>query len=283
VDVPAPHLARPLDVIACYPSCSEEEEIRFGPYVIEAAEDGAPLPGPWPVVVISHGSGGTPLTHRGLAQYLARAGYLVLLPTHPGNNRDDNRLADSPEILVQRPRDVTAMLDWASSTDGFARHAETRRVAVVGHSMGGYTALALAGGQPHTIARHTRGVPAEPIAVDADPRVAAIVLLAPAAPWFIPEGSLDGVHVPTLMLTGEHDPITGSHGDLVAARLPSTTPLTFRTVAGAGHFSFMAPFSPEMTNPAFPPSQDPPGFDRAAFHATLYPEVTRFLQEQGLP
>lgn len=282
VQVPAPHLARPLDVIACYPSVSEEEEIRFGPYVIEAASDGAPLPGPWPVVVISHGSGGTPLTHRGLAQHLARAGYLVLLPTHPGNNRDDNRLADSAEILVQRPRDVTAALDWASARDGFARHAETRRVAVVGHSMGGYTALALAGGQPHTVARHTAGVPAQPIPVEGDPRVAAIVLLAPAAPWFMPEGSLDGVLAPTLMLTGEHDHMTGSHGDLIAARLPSSTPLTFRAVAGAGHFSFLAPFSPQMTNPAFPPSQDPPGFDRPAFHATLYPEIVGFLHEQGL-
>ena len=80
------------------------------------------------------------------------------------------------------------------------------------------------------------------------------------------------------MLTGEHDTLTGSHGDLIAARLPAGTPLEHRVVRGAGHFSFLAPFPPEMVNPAFPPSQDPPGFDRAAFHAALYPEVEAFLR-----
>ena len=279
--VPAAHLPDGLDVIACYPSTGDEQAIRFGPYAIDAAEDGLPMPGPWPVVVVSHGSGGSPLTHRGLARHLARAGWLVLLPTHPGNNRDDNSLANGVEILVQRPRDVRAAIDWAASSDGFPRHADTRHVGVVGHSIGGYTALALAGGRPHTIARDTPGVPARPIPVDADPRVARLVLMAPAAPWFIPEDSLASVRTPTLLLTGEHDEMTGSHGDLIAARWPAGTPLTHHIVPGAGHFSFLAPFPPEMTNPAFPPSQDPPGFDREAFHAALYPRTARFLAERA--
>ncbi|BCS31007.1 dienelactone hydrolase [Luteitalea sp. TBR-22] len=257
--VPAAHLPEGLDVIACYPSIGDEQAIAFGPYTLDAVEQGVPTPGPWPVVVVSHGSGGSPLTHRGLARHLASAGWLVLLPTHPGNNRDDNSLANGTEILVQRPRDVSAVIDWAASPDGFARHAETRAVGVVGHSMGGYTALALAGGRPYTVARDTPGMAAEPIPVDADPRVTCVVLLAPAAPWFIPEGSLSDVTVPVLPLTGALDAMTGSHGDIVNARLPATTPITSRVVPGAGHFSFLTPFPAHMTNPAFPPSQDPPG------------------------
>ena len=63
----------------------------------------------------------------------------------------------------------------------------------------------------------------------------------------------------------------------IAARLPATTPVDRRVVEGAGHYSFLAPFPPERTNPGFPPSQDPPGFDRVAFHDLLYPEIGAFL------
>lgn len=274
----APHLEDRIDLIALYPSIGDEAPLRVGPYTIDVALDGELMPGPWPVVLVSHGSGGSPLTHRGLARHLARAGFLVLLPTHPGNNRDDNHLADTADVLMQRPRDVTAVLDWVTSPDGFSRQADIHRVGIVGHSLGGYTGLALAHGRPHTIPRDTPGVPPRPIPVSGDDRVAALVLLAPAAPWFIAEGSLDDVRVPILMLTGEFDRMTGSHGDLIASRLGGHVPLEHRVVPGAGHFSFLAPFPPEMVNAAFPPSQDPPGFDRVAFHTTVYPAIEAFLR-----
>ena len=219
-------------------------------------------------MLVSHGSGGSPFTHRGLARHLAQAGFLVLLPTHPGNNRDDNHLADTAEILVQRPRDVTAVLDWAESSDGFRGHGGTAARRAWSDTRSGDTRDSRSRMAARTRFPGTRRECApRPIPVDADARVAALVLLAPAAPWFIADGSLDDVRVPILMLTGEHDTLTGSHGDLIAARLPAARPLEHRVVRGAGHFSFLTPFPPEMVNPAFPPSQDPPGFDRAAFHA----------------
>ena len=122
--VPASHLEAPIDLMALYPSAADESPLRVGPYTIDVAIDAAALPGPWPVVLLSHGSGGSPMTHRDLARHLARAGFLVLLPTHPGNNRDDNHLAGTADILVQRPRDVSAVLDWVESSEGFPGQAE---------------------------------------------------------------------------------------------------------------------------------------------------------------
>ena len=49
-------------------------------------------------------------------------------------------------------------------------------------------------------------------------------------------------------------------------------------VPNAGHFSFLAPFPPAMVRPGFLPAEDPPGFDRARFHAELGPEIERFLR-----
>jgi predicted dienelactone hydrolase len=117
------------------------------------------------------------------------------------------------------------------------------------------------------------------VPVTADPRVTALVLLAPATPWFIAPGALRDVHAPILMLSAEKDAHTPAwHAQVVERGVADGTPVEHRVVPNAGHFSFLTPFPPERTNTAFPPSQDPPGFDRAAFHATLHADVEAFLR-----
>ena len=266
-------------VFALYPSYAPEKPHRLGPYTLDVAVDGAMEPGRFPVVVISHGSGGAPLTHRLLAAHLAREGFIVLLPEHPGNNRNDNSLANTATILEQRPRDLRAVLDWSASADGFAGAADATRVGVLGHSLGGYTALALVGGRPRAFAHETPERTARAIHVEPDDRVAAVVLLAPATPWFMAGGALHDVQVPVLMLTAEHDPHTpAEHATILLEGLPPEAWVEHRVVANAGHFSFLAPFPPEMATPGFPPAQDPPGFDRTAFHETLYRDVSEFFR-----
>jgi hypothetical protein len=81
------------------------------------------------------------------------------------------------------------------------------------------------------------------------------------------------------MLTGEHDQATpGWHAQQVTRGLPSTTRVEHRVIANAGHFAFLTPFPPERVAPDFAPSQDPPGFDRAAFHERMYADVAAFLR-----
>jgi predicted dienelactone hydrolase len=268
----------PLPVIALYPSFEPARKERMGPYTLDVAMNGAMEPGRFPVVVISHGSGGAPFTHRLLGAFLAREGFVVLLPEHPGNNRSDNSLANTEAILEQRPRDVRAAVDWAASADGFGEAADATRVGIVGHSLGGYTALALAGGHPMAFAHETSGKVPRAVVVAPDDRVAALVLFAPATPWFMAPGALSDVRVPILLLTAEHDPHTpAEHASWLLEGLPRGVGIEHRVVQGAGHYSFLAPFPSEMSRPGFPPSQDPPGFDRVAFHDALYPEVAAFL------
>jgi hypothetical protein len=63
----------------------------------------------------------------------------------------------------------------------------------------------------------------------------------------------------------------------VLAHLPAATPCDIRDVAGGGHFAFLTPFPDALRRPDFPPSQDPPGFDRAAFALRLPVEILAWL------
>jgi len=266
-------------MLVLYPSTAPERPERLGPYVLDVAMDAPVAPGVFPLVVVSHGSGGSHLAYRTLAAHLARRGFVVALPEHPRNNRNDDSLAGTHTVLADRPRQVTRAIDWAYADGALAAHLVPDAVAVVGHSLGGYTALALAGGRPtafpaETPDRRPRAVPVAP-----DARVKALVLLAPATPWFMAPGALRDVRVPVLMLTAEHDPHTPAwHGEIVARGVPEGTPVERRTVPNAGHFSFLTPFPAAMAAPTFAPSQDPPGFDRARFHDELNAEVEAFLR-----
>jgi predicted dienelactone hydrolase len=62
--------------------------------------------GSFPLVVVSHGTGGSHLLYRALAAHLARNGFVVALPEHPQNNRNDNDLGGTAANLAQRPRPV---------------------------------------------------------------------------------------------------------------------------------------------------------------------------------
>jgi predicted dienelactone hydrolase len=148
----------------------------------------------------------------------------------------------------------------------------TDKIAIAGHSFGGYTALAAAGGKPRTQT-------GEQIHVQKDKRIRALVLMAPAAAYFLGEHSLDDVNIPILLLIAEHDQYlpTKWTADVLLNRIPGT--LTIKTIAGAGHFSFLSPFPASMIKPDFLPSTDPVGFDREEFHKQLTQEILCFLNE----
>jgi predicted dienelactone hydrolase len=240
-----------------YPSDAPEQGTQLGSYTLDVACDGPIATGTFPLVVISHGNGGAGVLYRTTAMHLARNGFVVVLPDHAGNTRGDNDLAGTVANLENRPRHVRLIIDWAFGASPFATHLKPDAVAIVGHSLGGYTALAVAGG---------------------DDRVNALVLLAPATAWFQAEDALHTVRIPILMLTAEHDAHTPQfHADIVKRGLPDPGLLEHHVVANGGHFSFLGPFPKAMTDVSFPPSQDPEGFDRERFHVAMNAQILAFL------
>ncbi len=262
-----------------YPADGEAREERFGTYSLEVAM-GAPCVGKqFPLVVISHGTGSVPWVLRDMASFLVRAGFVVVLFAHPGNTRMDDALAKTRANLVNRPRHIVVVIDAAFADPEIGPRLSTSGVGVIGHSLGGYTALAVAGGNPVSLPHDNPDGTTIPFDVVHDARVRAAVLLAPAAPWLMAAGSLAGVTIPVMLRTGEHDQHSPVFYDKVLLpNFPDPARVDYRMVENAGHFSFLSPFPPAMTGPLFPPSQDPPGFDRPAYLPVLCGEVLAFLR-----
>jgi pimeloyl-ACP methyl ester carboxylesterase len=269
-----------------YPTTAPDALEATGPFQMRLARDAAIAGASLPLVLVSHGNGSMPWLHRDLAAHLVRAGFVVALLTHPGNNRGDNTLANTPENLVNRPRHIRLVIDALFADPILGPRLAPTEVTVIGHSMGGYTALAVAGGTPFALST-TKGpkgspptyAPVAPFDVEHDARVRKLVLTAPAALWFMGDGALAKVRGPILMRTGEQDVHTSAqHAEIVRQGLPVGARLDHKVIAGAGHFAFVSAYPPELKSTSLAPSQDPEGFDRAGYLPVLFAEIEAFLR-----
>lgn len=100
-----------------------------------------------PIVIFSHGSTSFAEESWFLAEHLASHGYLVAAPDHLGNTLHEIADARPAEVFLLRPRDLSATLDHLrtlEAPDPLAGRTSDE-VFALGHSLGGFTALALAG------------------------------------------------------------------------------------------------------------------------------------------
>jgi predicted dienelactone hydrolase len=105
---------------------------------------------PAPVIVISHGLGTDSSNFRYLATHLASYGFAVVVPNHADSDGQASEVAEADEF-IDRPLDVKYILNQlekANQSDSrFQGQLNLQQVGVFGQSLGGYTALALAGAQ----------------------------------------------------------------------------------------------------------------------------------------
>jgi predicted dienelactone hydrolase len=171
------------------------------------------------------------------------------------------------------------VIDTVVSDPVLRNHVAAARVGLVGHSIGACTGLAVAGGKPWAAPHESEDGKARPVPVVPDERVRSLLLLNPATFWFVPD-SLKEVRVPILILTGENDQIAPpAHTQTVVEGVSEPRSVRHKVIPRAGHFSFMSKFPSQMVRPDFPPSQDPPGFDREEFQPTLFGYVGDFFKD----
>ena len=195
---------------------------------------------PAPVVVISHGLSGDRKGFTTIAQHLASHGYAVAALDHPGSNTA--RLFDllqgieqevsDPREFSDRPKDVTFLLDDLTrlNEDGtLANRLDLSKVGIIGHSFGGYTALALSGARldydnlrancdsdafifnganPSMILQCTALLDAEQFTEDLrDERIQAVIALNPVTSSLFGRKGFSQIEIPNLLVAGSADPL----------------------------------------------------------------------------
>ena len=260
-------------VFVMYPTSIKSDIQSIGPFAVKATINAEIKEGRYPLIIISHGCGGNYLGYLTIARFLAEQGYIVVMIEHYKNNRNDNELAGKIENFENRPKHISLTID-VMFENKFKNYINREKIAIIGHSMGGYTALALAGGIPYTKER-TR------INTVIDKRVKAIILFAPATGFYNYNNSMDLIKIPILFFSAEKDKLTTleNHKKIINNQLSHNENVEFEIVENAGHFSFLSPFPKSMRNPDFLPSIDPKGFDREKFHLELNSKILKFLRE----
>lgn len=167
-----------------------------------------------PVILFSHGLGGSRDNSRFLARHWLARGYVTVFLQHPGSDeavwRDVPpgerlaalRAAATPAQLLHRMRDVVAVLDALGAWQARREHPplgermDLGRIGMAGHSFGALTTQAVAG----------QHVPAAFPGTWPDPRIKAALILSPSAPAAMPAAqAFAGVAIPWMLMTGTHD------------------------------------------------------------------------------
>jgi predicted dienelactone hydrolase len=304
LELPASAELRPVTVH--YPSSSPARPLRHGPAVQDLAPNGTPVRGNGRLVVISHGTGGSPWVHADLARALVSAGFVVALPEHRGDTYRDASWQGTFESPNRRPLEVSLTIDAVARDPRLAPLLDLQQVGVYGMSAGGFTALTLAGGRwsPEQFVRHCDAHLAEDwqfctgvfTSLDGgwldglklwvarqeihrrfdgdttwrqhtDPRVAAIVAAVPAAAAF-DLGSLQTPRVPLGLVTmgGDRWLLPRFHAEAVLAACAPRCERVAHLAAG-GHGALLSPLPPGLDGVLGEMLNDPPGFDRAVLPA----------------
>ena len=246
-----------------YPSRGTPVRQRLGLSDQDAVTQGAPVGTDLPLIVMSHGTGGSFDGHVDTAEALAEQGFVVAALTHPGDNwRDQSRAAS----IEDRPAALEGLIDFMLRGWRFRQRIDPTRIGAFGFSAGGFTVLAAAGGRPdwsrivphcaehpdfydcRLIGSHPRAQGTHPIVRDG--RIRAIVIAAPALGFTFDRAGLRTVTMPVQLWRAEDDGILPApyYADAVRVALPH--PPEFHDVPGAGHFRLPGTVRRRWTQPA---------------------------------
>ncbi|NJR18462.1 MAG: alpha/beta hydrolase [Calothrix sp. CSU_2_0] len=231
-----------------------------------------------PLVVISHGFGANRQFLRYLALHLASHGVTVAAIEHPGSNAIAvNRAANNSELakllpaneFIDRPQDVSFLLDELTKLNSQPGQLQgklnSQNVTIIGHSLGGYTALALVGGKldvgaVRKFCHNSLGIgeaPGDWLQCAAtglkdgnfdlrDQRIKNAIALNPLIGNLFGKNGLSQINTPVMMLAGTEDALTPAlkHQFTPFTQLQRSNSKFLLTAIGGTHLSISEPMYP---------------------------------------
>ena len=207
-----------------------QRTIHFDLYLPETASNSIPI------IVVSNGLGAKRDRFSYLGKYLASHGFAVIVPDHPGSDRQRQRefyqglYAEnfSAGEFIDRPLDISFILDALQNESGWGldNKLDFNNVGIFGYSFGGATALTLAGGEIDrnrlvtecastqkllniSLLYQCRALELPNISLKLrDKRIKGIYLFVPFSSILFNQDSMSRISVPTLWSASDQDLIT---------------------------------------------------------------------------
>ncbi|MBV9978861.1 dienelactone hydrolase [Bradyrhizobium sp.] len=287
IDIPADAEGPAIHGVVWSPCTEPPGEFHADNFIVPAVP-GCPLAGDHlPLIAFSHGQGAGLLINHDTAEALADHGFIVGAINHPGDYVQDLSHTDDLSGFNERPTDIKRLIDFMLGASPFAARIDQERIGFFGYSRGAYAGLVLIGANPDwagaasnycqqrqgPICQQVLGkkYPSQPLTHD--PRIKAAVIVEPWAPFFSAE-SLAPIKAPVQLWATERGGFGVVPHDLATldANLPAKH--EYHVVPNADHLAFCAPF---QAGPKI--CEDPPGFDRVAFHKEFNAAVLAFFQQ----
>ncbi len=272
-----------LDAVVFFPAPVPPVTTRLGPYDVLALPDAPPAPGRFPLILISHGSRGSMLSHHALASHLALNGVVVAALSHEGDNFRDASGLGKTSSAYSRARHVSRLLT-ATLNGSHGQRIDQQRIGIIGYSAGSITAMMLAGASPdfgrleaYCKIRPRRSGICEahgviegdvPRAVAMlDVRIKAALLLAPIG--VVLQESLAAVRVPVGIVAAQADEQLSLQLNLRPFLTHLRELALVEMVPGAGHFIFLAPCTDRQSATSPELCKDRPFIDRSRVQSMI--------------
>ena len=305
-----------LRVIIWYPASEPEARVVTGPpgfpiFMRGMVATDAPFAdvARHPLILLSHGFGGSARQMTWLGAALARRGYVAVAVDHPGANSIDGISDAGAYAPWAQATDLRAALNFALSQPDLARHIDSDRVGVAGFALGGYASLLAVGARSdfshfaafcegpdrdamcdthfeypldyrrraEVLARPgLEGLAAQESSDHSDLRIRALFLIAPAFMEALDPASLSQIRAPVGIVLGAADPIApaATNGQLVARLIPGAR---LRVLPGVGHYDFLSVCGPGGFREVAPLCVDGAGATRAQTHAVTEAAAIAFF------
>ncbi|HEY1721734.1 MAG TPA: hypothetical protein VGG27_10845 [Magnetospirillaceae bacterium] len=293
IEVPAAAGQPEMKGAVWYPCATASGAVRLdGGPTLPGVKDCPLVASHLPLVVISHGFGGWFAGHHDTAEALADAGFVVAAISHPG---DSTRAPDSQHkqvfaALTERPEDIKRLIDFMLGAQRFAGAIDRDQIGFFGFSRGGFTGLALIGGEID-FRKATKSVCADfwlpfgcelylrhSIPQESPPHDSRIKAAVIADPLFGQFFDVKAVRIPVQLWASEQGGDGVSPDDAAAADHNLAMTPDYHVVSHAAHFAFLPPCDARFAHDRPQLCTDAPGFDRAGFHAQFNAQIVTFMR-----